>query len=149
MRRHDALIPLTHDHHHALVHVRKMRLAADGEPSQRLAAAADYLRFYERDTLLHFREEEEVVFPLLIGREDAPLDLIRRLLWEHVCLHALVRELRLQVEAGDVRGDTVAQTAELLRGHIRAEEDELFPALERLVGDEELGAIDLAQRDRG
>lgn len=148
MRRHDSLIPLTHDHHHALKRARRMRLASEAEEEERLAAAADFLEFYGSEILTHFHEEEEEVFPLLLARPDAPTELLTRILLEHVRMHGLVRVLRQQVEADDVQAGTLAETAELLRAHIRLEEDELFPLIERLVPDEDLHRVHLAPRER-
>lgn len=68
MRRHDALIPLTHDHHHALARARRLRLAAASENGEeQRAAAEEFVEFFEGDSVLHFREEEEILFPLVIG----------------------------------------------------------------------------------
>ena len=45
MKRHPALVALSHDHHHALVEARRLRraAAADNEPA---AAAAAFRRFF-------------------------------------------------------------------------------------------------------
>lgn len=64
-------MPLTHDHHHALAHVRHLRLAADGDAQELLKQSQGFLDFFHEDTLNHFREEEEIVFPLAIGDERA------------------------------------------------------------------------------
>ena len=101
MRRHDALIPLTHDHHHALARARRLRLAAaSGNGEEQRAAAKEFVEFFEDDSLLHFREEEEILFPLVIDRSDAPIELLSRLLLEHVRMHRLVGRLRAEIEEG-------------------------------------------------
>jgi len=149
MRRHDALIPLTHDHHHALTRARRLRLAAaseDGEEQR--AAAVEFVEFFLDDSLLHFREEEEVLFPLVIDRLDAPIELLSRLLLEHVRMHRLVRSLRTEVEEGAPAPETLHAIGELLAAHIRVEEAELFPLMERLVSEEDLRSIRLAPRER-
>ena len=61
MKRHDSLILLTHDHHHALAQVRALRLAATRGGEDRLRQSGEFLDFFETETRDHFREEEEVV----------------------------------------------------------------------------------------
>ena len=50
-------------------------------------------------------------------------------------LHGLVRALRAHVAAGDVPGDELRALGDLLHDHVRAEERELFPAIEAALGD--------------
>ena len=147
-RRHDALLPLTHDHHHALRNARMLRLAAErGDPAARTEAVHAFLRFFRTEAVVHFREEEEVIFPLVALRERSPSAGIERVLKEHVLLHALVRELEGQAAADDLAAETMLALAQLLHAHVRFEEDELFPLIEELAADE-LGDVSLAQRDR-
>jgi hemerythrin-like domain-containing protein len=149
MKRHDALIPLTHDHHHALARARRMRLAAAGDDLDEQRSASDeFLEFFDEHTLLHFREEEEILFPLVVDRPDAPMELLSRLLVEHVRLHGLVRDLRAQRGADGSPTATMAEIARLLADHIRAEESELFPLMERMLSEDELSSVHLAPRDR-
>jgi len=65
MKRHAALIPLSHDHHHALVEARRLRLAADREDDPEPAAAA-FTAFFAAVSVPHFREEEETMFRSLL-----------------------------------------------------------------------------------
>ncbi len=141
-RRHDALIPLSRDHHHALRNARALRLAADAAPDVRLNAAQMFVEFFDDHSIKHFREEEEEIFPLVVLRPGAPMDGIVRILTEHVEIHAKVREMKEAIEAGDVDPYTMRDLAEVLRLHIRFEEDELFPVIER-VATEALGDVHL------
>lgn len=145
MKRNEHLMPLTHDHHHALAQARRLRLAADA-PGQRLEAGRGFLEFYERDTLLHFREEEEVVFLLVVGHEEAEGPLTRLLL-EHIRIHAVVGKLRSEVDRGEPAADTLAELGETLEQHIRLEERTMFPLIETLVASA-LEGVELAERDR-
>lgn len=149
MRRHDALIPLTHDHHHALAQVRRMKLATkSGTDEDRLDRAHEFLRFFADDTLVHFREEEEKVFPLLLeGSEEVP-ELLTRVLVDHVRIHSKVTRLEAEARAGTVESRSLLDVAELLERHIKVEEKELFPLIERVASQESLGRVQLAPRDR-
>jgi hypothetical protein len=91
MKRHPALIPLSHDHHHALVEARRLRLAADTPESAAVATA--FLRFFAGETVEHFREEEELLFPRVVDFEEAGELLVQALL-EHQRLYALTARLQ-------------------------------------------------------
>jgi quercetin dioxygenase-like cupin family protein/iron-sulfur cluster repair protein YtfE (RIC family) len=141
VQRHAALVPLSHDHHHALVEARKLRRAADGpEPA---AAAADFLRFFDRETARHFREEEELLFPAAVGFEEAREPLLRTL-FEHQRLRALAAALR---DSAEPSPDTMRELGDLLHDHVRHEERVLFPLLEKLLGDSGLSKLPLGDGD--
>lgn len=129
MKRHPALIPLSHDHHHALVEARRLRAAADRDDDPAEAAAA-FAGFFAAVNVPHFREEEETLFPLVAGFDDARPLIVEALL-DHQRLHALVAELQ---GSTDVRG-SMREIGELLEAHVRREERELFPLIERLAAD--------------
>jgi hemerythrin-like domain-containing protein len=130
MKRHLALIPLSHDHHRALVEARRLRRAADDPASAAVAEA--FLRFFADATVRHFREEEELLFPSVFDREEARELLVQALL-EHQRLHALAAQLRQQLEAGDSLAGVMRQLGELLEAHVRLEERRLFPVIEQLL----------------
>jgi Hemerythrin HHE cation binding domain len=71
-KRNGALIHLTHDHHHALAQARRLIAASGSDASARTREAVSFIRFYEEDTLLHFHEEEEIVFPRLLDNLPEP-----------------------------------------------------------------------------
>jgi hypothetical protein len=55
VKRHSALVALSHEHH-GLVQASRLRRAAEaGDP---LTAARAFLGFFEQETVAHFREEE-------------------------------------------------------------------------------------------
>jgi quercetin dioxygenase-like cupin family protein/hemerythrin-like domain-containing protein len=126
VKRRRTLTPLAHDHQHALVAARRLRLAADRADAS--AEVAAFLRFFSKETVRHFREEEEQLFPLVVDSDEARPLVIRALL-EHQQLHALARRL--------TTGETLPmrELPELLEAHVRFEERELFPMIERVLGD--------------
>jgi hemerythrin-like domain-containing protein len=147
-RRHDALIPLTHDHHHALVQASALIAASDAEEPARVEAARAFLDFYRRDTLLHFHEEEEVLFPRLLESVDSIPQALISVLVDHVRIHGMVTRLKTAVEQGDVGSSQLRKLGEQLRAHIRLEERELFPLIERSLPEEALRHISFAERKR-
>jgi hemerythrin-like domain-containing protein len=132
MKRHPALIPLSHDHHHALVEARRLRRVADTHESAAVATA--FLRFFAEDTVPHFREEEELLFPRVVDFEEARELLVQALL-EHQRLHALTARLQRIVTTGGAADGVMRELGELLEAHVRLEERQLFPLIERLLDD--------------
>jgi hypothetical protein len=59
MKRAPELRTLSEDHHHGLVHARRLRRAAEGdEPHPVEATARDFLDFWQKDTSIHFRRRK-------------------------------------------------------------------------------------------
>jgi quercetin dioxygenase-like cupin family protein/hemerythrin len=142
MKRHSALIPLSHDHHHALVVARRLRRAADAPESA--ATARAFLRFFADETVRHFREEEELLFPRVIDFEE-PRELLVQALLEHQRLHALTGRLQQIVTTGGEADSVMRELGELLEAHIRLEERRLFPLIESLL--EEVTELQPLSRD--
>jgi len=130
MRRHPALIPFSHHHHRALVAARSAR-AATSDADAPLAAAREFLFFFDGAGVTHFRDEEERLFPLLLEQAgaEAPEELVRALL-DHTRLHALAAQLRSGLAVEVVEAETLQSAGALLEAHIRLEERELFPLIE-------------------
>jgi quercetin dioxygenase-like cupin family protein len=130
MRRHRALIPLSHDHHHALVEARRLREAAEreGDPA---AAVASFVRFFRTSSVPHFRDEEERLFPLVDGVDEARPLVVEALL-DHQHLHSLVGAL----EAGADLRATMGELGQRLEAHVRLEERRLFPLIEQVAANE-------------
>jgi quercetin dioxygenase-like cupin family protein len=141
MKRHQALISLSHDHHEALVAARRLRLGADAPDPN--AAVTAFLGFFLASAVPHFREEEELLFPLVAGAEAAR-ELVVQALLEHQRLHAGAAELRGLVGRGNESRDIAGpmrEVATLLERHVRFEERQLFPLIEGLLSEEALGTL--------
>lgn len=147
-RRHDSLIPLTHDHHHALAQTRRLRSAAKDNGRALLSQSQAFLDFFDEETVNHFREEEEIVFPLAVSDERAK-ELLAAVMMEHLQIHALASQLRAEVAGSKVTPECASKLATALEAHIRFEEGKVFPLLENVVADDRLSAISLRPRARG
>jgi len=134
-KRHDSLIPLSHDHHHALAHARRLEAAvAMTDVSERRRAADDFVNFYLGRLVRHFREEEELFFAPLVDNDEAR-DQVIQAVAQHLQVHALARALRRQLADGEAEPET------LLTTHVRWEERNLFPLVERLLSPEQLAEM--------
>ena len=145
-RRHDSLVPLSHDHHHALAQARRLTEAASmRDDPERRRAADDFINFYLGSLVRHFREEEELFFAPIVDHEGAQA-MIARALTEHLRVHARVRRLKRDLVAGIVEPIQLTELSKLLTAHVRFEERDLFPLVEQLLTEDELG--DLATSGR-
>jgi hemerythrin-like domain-containing protein len=145
-RRHEALIPLTHDHHHTLAQARRLHDASKLEDeTERRNIANDFVNFYLGRALRHFHEEEELFFAPLVDNPDAG-DLVVRAVSEHLRLHALVWKVKRQLSEGSSDQEVLDQISQLLIRHVRFEEGELFPLIERLIPKDELAELAISGR---
>jgi hemerythrin-like domain-containing protein len=138
MKRHAALVPLSHDHHHALVEARRLARGAAEDEVDRIDAAERFLAFYAAETIAHFREEEERLFPLVVDQDDTANEPLLRTLLEHQRIHALVQRLTEGVAARSADAAVMRELGDLLHAHIRLEERELFPLIETTVSEQAL-----------
>ena len=137
-RRHDSLVPLSHDHHHALAQARRLKDAAsmDDVPERR-RATDDFINFYLGSLLRHFREEEELFFAPLVDHEAAHA-LVMQALAEHLRVHAQVRVLMRGLLDGEAEPTKLAELSKLLTAHVRFEERDVLPLVEQLLSEDEL-----------
>jgi hemerythrin-like domain-containing protein len=140
MKRHPALRELSSDHHQGLVHARRLVKAADtGQDVEQ--TARDFLAFWREHTTRHFREEEEVLLPAYARYADPSDPAAVRVLVDHVHIRRHTADLDRQLAEGKPSAGTMRQIGEMLRAHIRHEEDVLFPMIEQALPEPELAAL--------
>jgi iron-sulfur cluster repair protein YtfE (RIC family) len=132
MKRAPELRALSEDHHHGLVHARRLRQAAEGSEGHTPEAAAKaFLDLWQKDTSIHFRKEEEVLLPVVACHGgDVSQDPLVEMLAQHARIRGLVMRLSDEVVGGNVRPETLREIGELLEEHIRLEERVVFPLVE-------------------
>jgi hypothetical protein len=145
VKRHPALIPLSHDHRQGLFLAQILKPGVPRypdvpatPPTKRTFALAHYTTLLQP----HMQAEETLLAPLVAGR-DAEIDrLLAALHAEHRTLHQHFQALP-QVAAADLEAalHTLGQT---LEAHIRIEERQLFQRIQA-IADETLFA-ELAER---
>ena len=102
------------------------------------------MRFFADETVRHFREEEELLFPRVLEFEEARELLVQALL-EHQRVHALTTRLQQRVSAGGEIEELMRELGELLEAHVRLEERRLFPLIEQLLEDVTVPQPDLRE----
>jgi hemerythrin-like domain-containing protein len=146
MQRTPELRTLSEDHHHGLVHARRLRTAAEGDEANAAEPVAkEFLDFWQKETALHFRKEEEVLLPVM-ARHGGNLswEPLVGMLEGHARIRGLVMRLSDEVVGGNVRPQTLHEIGEQLEAHIRLEERAVFPLVEESLS--EAALTELAAR---
>ena len=144
MKRAPELRDLSEHHHRGLVQARRLKIAATGDEANMPEETAEaFLEFWQEGTTTHFREEEEVLLPVLaryredlLGREP-----VVEMLLQHARIRGLIMGLSDEVKGGSVRLETLGSIGELLETHIRLEEREVFSTIEEALPEEALREV--------
>lgn len=135
-RRHESLIPLSHQHHDALMLAWRLRTGnlSKREPELR---AKHVSAFFEYRLMNHMRLEEELLYPACRAVLGVEASLIDVLLSDH-------RELRAKAAAIKAGAhNQVDSFCVLLERHIRAEERQLF-----VLAEDRMKPTDMAELGR-
>jgi len=135
MPRHSLLIPLSHDHHEALLIALRLKKGGPTSQHDRLwpndlhKQVRSLILYFENELLPHFKIEEEVLFPIAstIGELQ---QMVTNLLAQHQKMRDKIREISLLREADLHSKKVLSDFGTLLESHVRTEERELFPKLE-------------------
>jgi hemerythrin-like domain-containing protein len=147
MKRHPSLHPLSQHHHFALIQALGMRRAAEAPAEKRAAAVArqaeKFVRFWHKSGSVHFREEEEVLLPAYARyvRLDRDAE-VMRILADHAEIRAAVLDFEHRIAAKTpIEAGELARLGKLLHDHVRLEENEVFPRIEKTLREAQLNAM--------
>jgi hemerythrin-like domain-containing protein len=122
MKRSEHLIPLSHDHHVALVVANRLKSSLNQFDQKDALEYWEEIRGqYKQDLLKHFEVEENELLPLLDGVSEKASMLAINIIADHTKMRNLLSSHDLSA---------AVEFAELLKKHVRFEERELFPWLE-------------------
>lgn len=130
IKRHEALKPLSREHHHGLLLCWKIRqgIRMDVE-IPRIKAYTEWFKIHYLDP--HFETEEKYIFPVL-GNEN---ELVKRALAEHRRLKRLFeQDTDIEIALNSIE--------EELDSHIRFEERVLFNEIQEVASAEQLEEIE-------
>lgn len=132
-KRHQSLVSLSHDHHHGLALALRLRqggnaLLNDGWTHDRQAQAQIVRKFYDEELSVHFRLEEEILFPAMLKHIAGSSSLIHSLIAQHRQMEDLIHQLHTDDPAALDR--LLTDLGVVLEQHIRSEERELFVVYE-------------------
>ena len=124
-----------------------MRRAAESPAEKRDAAverqADKFIAFWHKTGIVHFREEEEILLPTYARYARLDQDAgIMRLLADHAEIRAAVQDFeQRRAKKIPIEAAAMAHLAKLLHDHVRFEENDVFPRIERMLGEENLDAM--------
>lgn len=129
IKRSESIVKLSREHHFSLLFCWKIRQGIKKEVS--VTRMMDYVRyFWEANLKLHFRQEEEILF------ESLPEDkMVLRAVAEHTILKEAASVLLRTPENEAIQ--ELNKFADELEKHVRFEERELFPYLEKTLSPEQ------------
>ena len=139
MLRDKSLIPLSHQHQHALALCVRLDRALQAGQVDVAAWQAEIQQIVEQEISVHFAAEEKEVFPVAEGFTELRL-VVKELVAEHVVLRSLFEQVASRtLDAGGLRVfvDNLAQ-------HIRKEERQLFEGLQKALSPEKMAAMGVA-----
>ena len=130
IKRHEALKPLSREHHHGLLLCWKIRQGVRKKVEvSRIKAYTEWFKIHYLDP--HFEVEEEHIFPVL-GNDH---ELVKRALKEHRRLKRLFsQDTEVEIALNNIE--------EELDSHIRFEERVLFNEIQEVASAEQLADIE-------
>jgi len=139
MLRDKNLVPLSHQHQHALALC--VRIDRDLEAGGRDLAAwqEEIVQAFASEIHYHFEAEEKVLFPAA-AKHTAMAPLVEQLLGEH----AVLRGFFAGAELKQLDAPALAAFVEKLSQHVRTEERQLFELCQEVMSEEELTRLGTA-----
>ncbi|MGE5206687.1 MAG: hemerythrin domain-containing protein [Chlamydiota bacterium] len=139
MLRDPNLIPLSHQHQHALalcVQIDRSLQAGTADPE---ALQAQIRTMFSLEIRHHFAAEEQALFP-----EAGAFAELESLVDQLLAEHASLREYFTRAEQRQLDAAGLRSFAQLFSAHIRKEERELFEACQRLFSPAKLAQVGAA-----
>lgn len=136
MLRDKNLIPLSHQHQHALALCVRIERASPIPKADLAAWQAELAQLFQGEIRVHFAAEEQVLFPA--ARRFAELvPLVDELLSDHEWLRAQFAKATTK----PITPETIQALAARLSAHIRKEERQFFQHLQDRMSSEEMTSI--------
>jgi iron-sulfur cluster repair protein YtfE (RIC family) len=136
MLRDKNLIPLSHQHQHALALCVRIERASPIPEINLPAWQDEIVLLFRAEIGCHFAAEEEFVFPAARQFEEL-IPLVDELSADHASL----RERFSRAQAERLSADEVLALAQRLSTHIRKEERQLFERMQALMTGEDLSVL--------
>ena len=140
MKRHPALIRLSSDHHQALLLSQLIKKNAPKYftlPNNIIDKMNYAKEIYKKELEHHFKDEEELLFPYIKGKDESLDKLISEIMDEHIVLKNKILGL---IENPDLP-DQLDEISKILELHVRKEERQVFEKTQALLSNDELEVI--------
>ncbi len=138
MKRSEFLTPLSWEHHSALLNANRLKLGLEnGTAVEILQEFWEYV--WKTDLQPHFDREERILAQNVHWKELAE-NLTRQMLDEHRAMEARMHTLN-HARNEEERKEVLAELSKMVSDHVRFEEGQLFPEIERTFPPEDLREI--------
>ncbi len=132
VKRNENILKLSKEHHFSLLFCWKIRQGLKNETATK--RIIQYVQYFSTHFLMpHFREEEDFLFALLDGAK------VEKATEHHKMITNLIAELSNNNEINS--RELLQKITNMVEEHIRYEERELFPYLEKKLSDVQLEAV--------
>lgn len=133
MKRHPSLVPLSREHHNALLLAQLLKISTPdykGLPTTIEEKAKYASELYKNVLINHFKAEEKLL--KLASNCNEELTIISKEIFNE---HVQLTDLFMLLEKENVTEKLLDQLGTMLEMHIRKEERVLFPLLEKYCSD--------------
>ncbi len=142
MLRDKNLIPLSHQHQHALALCVRIDRASPIAETDLEAWQAEIAQHFRSEITIHFGAEERLLFPAARGFKEL-IPLVDDLLADH----AWLRNHLAQADDRHMSAGDLLAFAHRLSAHIRKEERQLFERMQQLLSKDELALLGMQLDD--
>lgn len=145
MKRHEALAPLSREHHSALILAQLLKKDAPdykGLPTAVNEKAAYALQMFTATLQLHFKNEEELLDK--IRNVHTEIDKLSDEIFKE---HQQLKKMFLSLDRTDNTIEELDTLGQALDDHIRKEERLLFPLIQQHCSEEILNSFDFEQQN--
>jgi len=142
MKRHQSLINLSKDHYHGLLLAQMIKKGAPqyrGMPNTLEGKLQYTLTFWSKELIRHFEEEEKILLPFILNKNEHLNNLCNKMLQDHNEIKEIIDKLKLGNDIESLLNDL----GFLLERHIRMEEREMFESIQNTFSEEDLTKLSL------
>jgi hemerythrin-like domain-containing protein len=136
MLRDKNLIPLSHQHQHALALCVRIERASPIPAGDIDAWQKEIAQIFQSEIHAHFAAEENLVFPAALQFDE-----LQTLISDLISEHGELRQKFALAVAASMGPTDVSALGQLLSAHIRKEERQLFERMQQLLNNDELGIL--------
>lgn len=136
MLRNTNLIPLSHQHQHALALCVRIERASPVSDSDLDSWQAEVAQHVEHEIRIHFAAEEKVLFPVALKFPE-----LQPLVDELLSEHATLRVDFAKAEARTMSAQDLLAFVQRLSAHIRKEERQLFEGVQERMSRQQLESL--------
>jgi iron-sulfur cluster repair protein YtfE (RIC family) len=136
MLRDKNLIPLSHQHQHALALCVRIERASPIPAGDIDAWQKEIAQIFQSEIHAHFAAEENLVFPAALQFDE-----LQTLISDLISEHGELRQKFALAVAGSMGPNDVSALGQQLSAHIRREERQLFERMQQLLNNDELGIL--------